>query len=369
MLTEQGRANVFRVIGRDDAQGIVAGNYLADHWADKKIAILHDGTTYGKGLADETRKQLNKRGVTEAIYQAYVPGKNDYSAEIAALQAAISPCCMSAATTPRSRSWPARHATAAIASIRLRRHPGDRGIRPHRRSRGRGHSLHLLRGPAPKRRSGAGRRAVPCRRFRTEGYTLLTYAAVQVWAQAVEKAGSLELDGDDRVTARDTSSTPCLGRSTSTKRATSRPKAGYGMSGGAANTCRWRNRSRSRRRLSRKIRAESAGGIGRVYAVQRCLNASAYAAACCSLSLGSAPLRCWRPPPPSMPSSRSARSSSASRRTGCRRRSHPCSCPARPSGSPPPRRRCWRRPARPSTARSRLPSPSRWRASRSCAPR
>ncbi len=62
---------MFRVIGRDDAQGGVAGNYLADHWGNKKIAILHDGTTYGKGLADETRKQLNKRGVTEAIYQAY----------------------------------------------------------------------------------------------------------------------------------------------------------------------------------------------------------------------------------------------------------------------------------------------------------
>jgi branched-chain amino acid transport system substrate-binding protein len=30
LLTEQGRDNVFRVIGRDDGQGIVAGNYLAD---------------------------------------------------------------------------------------------------------------------------------------------------------------------------------------------------------------------------------------------------------------------------------------------------------------------------------------------------
>ena len=49
MLTELGRANVFRVQTRDDAVGIVAGNYLADHWADKKIAILHDDTTFGKG--------------------------------------------------------------------------------------------------------------------------------------------------------------------------------------------------------------------------------------------------------------------------------------------------------------------------------
>ena len=74
-LTELGRANVFRVIARDDADGIVAGDYLADHWAGKKIAILHDDTAFGKGLADATRKQLNNRGVTETIYEAYVPGK------------------------------------------------------------------------------------------------------------------------------------------------------------------------------------------------------------------------------------------------------------------------------------------------------
>ena len=49
MLTEMGRANVFRVQARDDAVGIVAGDYLADHWVDKKIAILHDNTTFGKG--------------------------------------------------------------------------------------------------------------------------------------------------------------------------------------------------------------------------------------------------------------------------------------------------------------------------------
>ena len=55
--------------------GIVAGDYLADHWPGKKIAILHDNTTFGKGVAELTKKQLNSRGVTEAIYQAYVPGE------------------------------------------------------------------------------------------------------------------------------------------------------------------------------------------------------------------------------------------------------------------------------------------------------
>ena len=75
MLTELGRTNVFRVTYRDDAGGIVVGNYLADHWPDKKIAILHDNTAYGKGLAEEVKKNLNRRGVSEAIYQAYFPGQ------------------------------------------------------------------------------------------------------------------------------------------------------------------------------------------------------------------------------------------------------------------------------------------------------
>jgi branched-chain amino acid transport system substrate-binding protein len=81
VLTELGRANVFRITYRDDAGGIVVGNYLADHWPDKKIAILHDNTAYGKGLAEEVKQNLNRRGLSEAIYQAYVPGKVNYGAD------------------------------------------------------------------------------------------------------------------------------------------------------------------------------------------------------------------------------------------------------------------------------------------------
>ncbi|MDP6885181.1 MAG: branched-chain amino acid ABC transporter substrate-binding protein, partial [Rhodospirillales bacterium] len=53
-LTDEGGDNVFRTCGRDDQQGIVAGNFLADKFGSKKIAVLHDKTAYGKGLADET---------------------------------------------------------------------------------------------------------------------------------------------------------------------------------------------------------------------------------------------------------------------------------------------------------------------------
>ena len=87
-LTELGHANLFRVINRDDVEGMMAATYLADRWPGEKIAILHDNTTFGKGVAEETKKQLNKLGLTEAIYPTYVAGQNNYETVIDKLQAA-----------------------------------------------------------------------------------------------------------------------------------------------------------------------------------------------------------------------------------------------------------------------------------------
>jgi branched-chain amino acid transport system substrate-binding protein len=52
--TDKGSWNTFRVCGRDDEQGKVAGDYLAKHFKNDKVAILNDNSAYGKGLADQT---------------------------------------------------------------------------------------------------------------------------------------------------------------------------------------------------------------------------------------------------------------------------------------------------------------------------
>jgi branched-chain amino acid transport system substrate-binding protein len=87
-FTDGGGWNVHRVCGRDDAQGIVAGNFLAKHYGNKKIAILHDKTAYGKGLADETQKSLHAAGAKEAMYEAYTAGEKDYTALVSKLKEA-----------------------------------------------------------------------------------------------------------------------------------------------------------------------------------------------------------------------------------------------------------------------------------------
>ena len=78
-LTEQGFSTVFRVCGRDDQQGEVTANYIVDTLKLKRIVILHDKTTYGQGLADETKRFLEKRGVKPVFYSGVVQGDKDYT--------------------------------------------------------------------------------------------------------------------------------------------------------------------------------------------------------------------------------------------------------------------------------------------------
>jgi branched-chain amino acid transport system substrate-binding protein len=85
-LTELSVPTVFRVVGRDDQQGALAAAYLATTWRDRPIGIVHDGQAYGKGLAEEVRKGLEQRGVSEALFTTIEPGLTDYSPLVAELR-------------------------------------------------------------------------------------------------------------------------------------------------------------------------------------------------------------------------------------------------------------------------------------------
>src|ERR1035438_10413977 len=80
LYTERKLWNVARVCGRDDQQGLVAAEFIAKNYKGKNVAILNDKTTYGKGLADETKKALNKAGVTEKMFESYNKGDKDFNA-------------------------------------------------------------------------------------------------------------------------------------------------------------------------------------------------------------------------------------------------------------------------------------------------
>ena len=79
-VTERKLDAVFRMCGRDDQQGIVAGDYIGDVLKGKKVAVINDKDTYGKGLADATSAQLTKRGVKPILEEGLTRGEKDFSA-------------------------------------------------------------------------------------------------------------------------------------------------------------------------------------------------------------------------------------------------------------------------------------------------
>ena len=84
-VTEEGRRNVFRLIGRNDQEGRLAAEFLARRWPGEQIAIVHDGSTYGEAIAATARKHLRERGEVEAIYDFFAPGEQDFEALVTRL--------------------------------------------------------------------------------------------------------------------------------------------------------------------------------------------------------------------------------------------------------------------------------------------
>lgn len=194
-FTDEGGANVFRTCGRDDQQGIVAGNYLADQWAEKKIAILHDSETYGKGLADITRRQLNRRGVTETLYGTYEAGTVDYSGLISKLKAeAID--VLYVGGYPSDAALMIREARDIDYDLQLVSGDAMTTEEFWLATGPAGEGSLFTFGPDPRQNPEAAKVVEQFRAnyFEPSGYTLNSYGAVQAWAQAVEMAGTLDLD-------------------------------------------------------------------------------------------------------------------------------------------------------------------------------
>ena len=194
-LTEQGLENVFRVCGRDDQQGTFAGNYVVDNNVGSKIAIIHDKTPYGKGLADEFKRQLNSRGVTETMYEAITAGDKDFTALITKMKNAgidliyLGGYHTEAGLIARQAKEQGISATMmsgdALVTDEYWAITGDTG-----------QGTLMTFSPDPRKNAAAAPVVAEFEAagYDPEGYTLYTYAAIQVWAQAAEKAGSTDLE-------------------------------------------------------------------------------------------------------------------------------------------------------------------------------
>ena len=179
--------------GRDDQQGQVAGDYIAKNFAGKNIAILNDKTTYGKGLADETKKALNKAGVTEKLFESYTKGDKDFNAIVSRLKADNIDLVYVGGYHQEAGLIVRQMRAQGLKTILMAGNSlADKEFASITGPEGEG-TLFTF-GPDPRKKPTA---AAVVEKFKAknidpEGYTLYTYAAIQVWSQAAAKAGTTD---------------------------------------------------------------------------------------------------------------------------------------------------------------------------------
>lgn len=192
-MAAKGVTTVFRTCGRDDAQGVFAGPWLAKTYTGKNVAILDDKSAYGQGLANETAKNFESSGGKIAIRDTYTAKEKDFSALISKLK------------------------DAKIDAVYIGGYHNDVGLMV-RQAREQGLEAAFISadalntaefwsisGPAGEGlRYSDGASAVNldsakdvvaafrADSYEPEGYTLNSYAAIQAWAAAATKAGSTD---------------------------------------------------------------------------------------------------------------------------------------------------------------------------------
>jgi branched-chain amino acid transport system substrate-binding protein len=192
-ITERNLWNVFRTCGRDDQQGDVAGKYIAANFKGKKVAVIHDKTTYGQGLADETRKAMKAQGINDSLYEGVNTGEKDYSAVVSKIKAAGIDLVY----------WGGLHTEGGLIVRQMR----DQGVNAIMMSGdgitsdefasigGPGVEGTLMTFPPdPRKRPEAAAIVAQFKaaNFEPEAYTLYSYAIVELYKQAAEGAKSLD---------------------------------------------------------------------------------------------------------------------------------------------------------------------------------
>jgi branched-chain amino acid transport system substrate-binding protein len=186
--------NMFRTCGRDDQQGGVAGGIIAAMFKGKRVAMVHDKTTYGQGLAQETRKAMNAKGVKEVMFEGVNKDDKDFTALVSKVKAA----------NPDLVYWGGLHDTGGLILRQMR----DQGVKAPLMG-GDGiteDEFAAIAGPgaegtlmtfAPDPRTNPKNKDIvevfrTNRGFEPQAYTLYSYAAVQIIKQAAEAAKSLD---------------------------------------------------------------------------------------------------------------------------------------------------------------------------------
>src|SRR5271163_1412592 len=192
-VTDRGLWDAFRTCGRDVQQGKLWAELALGKLKDAKIAIVHDKTPYGQGLADAAKGFMNAGGKKEVLYEGVNTGEKDYSAIVSKIKASGADYLM----------WGGLHTEGGLIIRQMRDQgmntiviSGD-GITDNEFASIGGPGVEgtfMSFGPDPRNNASAKDivAAFRAKGYEPEAYTLYSYAGIQIIKQAAEKANSLD---------------------------------------------------------------------------------------------------------------------------------------------------------------------------------
>lgn len=194
-ITERGLTTIFRLCGRDDQQSEVASKFMIKDLKVKNVAIIHDKDTYGKGLADAVKSDLEERRVKIGLYEGINRGNKNFavlSDKIKKLE-------------PDAIYFGGLHSDAGALVKQLRENnieapiiAGDGIVASDFVTSAGGHKqvkgIYMTFGIDPRTLKSAKEtvKAFKEEQLDPEGYTLYSYAAVQAIARAMQETKSID---------------------------------------------------------------------------------------------------------------------------------------------------------------------------------
>jgi branched-chain amino acid transport system substrate-binding protein len=187
----KGWTSIMRLYTRDDAQGAFIGPWITKEYAGKKVAILHDKTAYGHGIADAVRTSMNAGGFKEEVFEGINAGEKDFNALITKLKDSKVDVVYFGGYHPEA-ALILRQAEEqgykfqlimpdSIASPEFWQVAGEAGE---------GTLFVFPSDPQAKPEAKAAVEKIQSGGFKPEGFTLFSYAVIQAFAQGIERAGS-----------------------------------------------------------------------------------------------------------------------------------------------------------------------------------
>ena len=187
----KGWTNIMRLYTRDDAQGAFIGPWIAKKYAGKNVAILHDKTAYGQGVADAVRATMNEGGLKEIMYEGINAGDKDYNALVSKLKEAKADVVYFGGYHPEAGLILRQAAEQnykfqlimpdSIASPEFWQVSGPAGE---------GTLFVFPSDPRSKPEAKEAIEKIEAGGFKPEGFTLFSYAVIQAFAQGIERANA-----------------------------------------------------------------------------------------------------------------------------------------------------------------------------------